>query len=166
MPQFKWNAWIRENKKTCQVWAVLILIAFTATFGQGGARKKASPKSNKNIDTYIPEGFVLVPVELSNSPSLAGLLANKGVVDLYTGDPAQKRAEKVAEGIKIIRSPRDPSFFAVLAPEAQAPFLIQRFQAFHAVIQNPLHKKKSHIRPLRGKNRRSIVIELESALDL
>ncbi len=166
MTQFKWNTWIRENKKTCQIWAVLILTAFVATFGQGGNQKTNKALSQKNIDTYIPEGFVLVPVELSNSLSLTGLLADRGVVDLYTGDPARRRAEKVAEGIKIIRSPRDPSFFAVLAPEAQAPFLIQRFQAFHAVIQNPLHKKKSHIRPLRGKNRRSIVIELESALNL
>ena len=165
MTRFKWKTWIKENKKTCQIWAVLILIAFIATFGQSG-KQKPEKAIRKNIDTYIPEGFVLVPVELSNSPSLTGLLADRGVVDLYTGDPTQRKAEKVATGVKIIRSPRDPSFFAVLAPEDQAPFLIQRFQAFHAVIQNPMYKKKSHIFPLRGRNRRSIVIELENAVDM
>ena len=106
---------------------------------------------------------MLVPVEIGNGSSLDGLLESKGVVDLYTGDPARKQAEKVAESVKIIRSPRNPSYFAVLVPEDKASFLIQRFQAFHAVIQNPSQKKRTYIQPLRKKRKRTIVIELDNS---
>ena len=165
MNSFNWKKWINDNKKTCQAFSLLILISLIAVLSQlKGAQTE--PQAERNIDSYIPKGFVLVPIELSNSPALDGILAHKGVVDLYTGDPANGRAEKIAQAVKIIRSPLNPSHFAVLSPEESAGFLIQRFQAFHAVIQNPQHKKKAVIRPLRQKNKRSIVIELDNSLDL
>ena len=152
--------WIRENKKTFQIWLILSLISLTFTLLQHTDKTKER-KETQNLDTYIPEGFVLVPVELSNNASLVGLLENKGIVDLYTGDPSRQQAQKAATAVKIIRSPRNPSYFAVLVPENKAPFLIQRFQPFHAVIQNPRQKKKTHIQPLNKKRKRNIVIELD-----
>ena len=160
-----WKTWLKNNKKTAQVWGLLVLVSLAVTLLQSKKQDKTL-KAHRNIDTYIPKGFVLVPVELSNSPSLDGILANKGVVDLYTGDPTRQKAEKVAEAVKIIRSPNSPAYFAVLAPAEQAVFLIQRFQAFHAVIQNPQHKKTAFIWPLRKKSSRSIVIDLDNSLDL
>ena len=165
MKSFNWKIGIKNNKKNLQVWGLLILVSLTATLLQKRS-DRTEPQAQRNIDTYIPEGFVLVPVELSNSPSLSGILTNQGVVDLYTGDPAHQKAEKVAEAVKIIRSPNSPSHFAVLAPAEQAVFLIQRFQAFYAVVQNPQHKKTALIRPFRKKNNRSIVIDLDHSLDL
>ena len=164
MTNFKWKNWIKENKKMSQIWVTLITLSLMAVFmqNQGTKPKNHSPR---NIDTLIPEGFVLVPVELSNSPSLSGLLADKGVVDLYTGDPARQKAQKVATAIKIIRSPLNPDYFAVLAPAKQAKLLIQRFQGFHAVIQNPQYNKKTQIQPLKIKRRRTIAIELDSSTD-
>ena len=158
MNLFKIKTWIKENKKAYQIWIILILISFIFTLLQHTDKNKES-KSTKNLDTYIPEGFVLMPVELSNGSSLDGLLESKGVVNLYTGNPSRQQAKKVATAVKIIRSPRNPSHFAVLIPENKAPLLIQRFQAFHAVIQNPMQKKKTSIQPLNKK--RKIVIELD-----
>ena len=160
-----WKKWIKDNKNTCQAFSLLIVISLIAVLSQLRS-DPTKPQPARNIDSYIPEGFVLVPVELSNSPALDGILTHKGVVDLYTGDPTSERAEKVAQAVKIIRSPLNPSHFAILSPEESAGFLIQRFQAFHAVIQNPQHKKKTVIQPLKKKNKRSIVIELDSSLDL
>ena len=162
---FNWKIWMKKNQKNLQVWGFLLVLSLAVTLLQH-REDKTEPKPQRNIDTFIPEGFVLVPVTLSNSPSLSGILANKGVVDLYIGDPQQQKAEKVAEAIKIIRSPGNPSEFAVLAPADQAGLLIQHFQAFHAVIQNPQHKKTTLIQPLRKKNSRSIVIDLDNSLDL
>lgn len=160
MKQVTLKTWIKENKKTWHIWIVLIVVSlFFTLFQQKDNQTKI--QHSKNLDTYIPEGFVLVPVELSNGPSLDGLLDSKGVVDLYTGDPVRKQAEKAVEAVKIIRSPQNPSYFAVLVPEGKARFLIQRFQAFHAVIQNPLQKKKTRVQPLQKKRKRTIVIELD-----
>ena len=145
----KIKIWLIKNKAAVYLWLILITISLTITILQKAKKKDpASSERLQNIDTYIPKGFVLLPIELSNSPSLEGLLPEKGVVDLYTGDPILKSAQKVAVGVKIIRSPKNPSYFAVLVPEQDASLLIQRFQSFYAVIQNPL-KKGTKIHPLK-----------------
>lgn len=162
MHSLKVKTWLKENKRTWQIWIIFILLSLVFTFLQH-KDKNIQITNTQNLDTYIPEGFVLMPVELSNGPSLDGLLANKGVVDLYTGDPARQQAEKVATAVKIIRSPRNPSYFAVLVPENKAPLLIKRFQAFHAVIQNPEKNRKTTIQPVGRKNKRTVVIELDNS---
>ncbi|MDE0118410.1 MAG: hypothetical protein OXM55_00180 [Bdellovibrionales bacterium] len=162
MNQFKIKAWLKENKKSWYIWLMLISLSLFFTFLQQKDNKKGKIQI-RNLDTYIPKDFVLVPVELSNGPSLDGLLEYKGIVDLYIGDPVKQRAEKVAESVKIIRSPRNPSYFAVLVPEENASFLIQRFQAFHAVIQNPEQQKKTKIYPVTKKRKRTIIIELDNS---
>ena len=161
MNQFKIKTWLKENKKSCYIWLIFIFLSLFFTFMQQRDDKKEK-KEIQNVDTYIPKGFVLVPIELSNSPSLDGLLEYKGIVNLYTGDPVKQKAEKVAESVKIIRSPRNPSYFAILVPEEKASFVIQRFQAFHAVIQNPNQQKQTKIYPIRKKRKRTIVIELDN----
>lgn len=112
----------------------------------------------EDIDTYIPEGFVLLPIDLNNADSLDGLLEAKGVVDLYT--IGARGLEKTAEAIKIIRSPRKPNQFAVLVPESKARYLISKLQAFHAVIHNP-NNHHARIEPIKIKKKRSITIELD-----
>lgn len=163
MNSLKIKIWMTKNKKSWHIWLVLIVISLLFTLFPNKEKAQQESSLTRNLDTYIPEGFVLAPVELSNGSSLDGLLESKGVVDLYTGDPARKQAEKVAESVKIIRSPRNPSYFAVLVPEDKAGFLIQRFQAFYAVIQNPSQKKRVYIQPLRKKRKRTIIIDLDNS---
>ena len=114
----------------------------------------------QDVDTYIPEGFVLLPIELNNGESLEGLLDTKGVVDLYAAGPGGLK--KKASAVKMIRSPRRPNHFAVLVPEEKAKFLMGEFKPFHAVIQNP-HKTGSKIQATRVKHKRSIIIELDES---
>ncbi len=154
------NSWAKENKKAIFFWCFLVILSFVFTFFQTTNRTKDKKQKTKSVDTYIPEGLVLLPIELSNSSSLDGLLESKGVVDLYTTNPTKISAEKVAMAVKIIRSPNNYNHFAVLVPEKQASWLIKRFQAFYAVIQNP-RKAGTKIQPLKRKIKRSIVIELD-----
>ena len=152
---------ISQYKKSTQIWFVLSVCSLFFTFWQFQSRSDGNKNAMafaQDIDTYIPEGFVLLPIELSNASSLDGLLEAKGVVDLYTA--GRSGWEKTAEAIKIIRSPRKPDHFAVLVPEEKIRFLIQKFQSFHAVIQNP-NKKGVRIQHARVKNKRSITIELD-----
>ena len=161
MTSFKINIWIKQNKKKCQLWILFILLTFVFTILHTKNNKPINTET-QDLDSYIPEGFVLVPIELSNGNSLNGLLEQKGIVDLYTGNPAQQKVEKAAESVKIIRSPRNPSHFAVLIPEDKASFLIQHFQSFHAVIQNPKQKKKTAIKPMSKKRKRKIIIDIHN----
>ena len=161
MDLVKIKTWLTKNKTTVYLWLILIMISLVITVLQKTKQTKPTLRGEiKNIDTYIPKGFVLLPVELSNGPSLEGLLSERGVVDLYTADPVQKSAYRVATAVKIIRSPQNSAYFAILVPEQEASFLIQRFQSFYAVIQNPL-KIGTKIQPLSKVNKRSIVIELD-----
>ena len=118
-------------------------------------REGAGPEG---IDTYIPEGFVLVPIELSNGLLMKGLVQKKGVVDLYTADPSRFQAQKAARAVKIIRVPTGDTHFAALIPEGEASYLIQRFQSFYAVLQNP-QKTGTRIHPVKRKKTRLIKIE-------
>jgi hypothetical protein len=58
----------------------------------------------------------------------------------------------VARRLKILRAPLNPSHFAVLAPENQAPEIVRHEGPFFAVIQNP---KESGTRIVKEKPRRS-----------
>ena len=152
---------IRKCNRSTQIWFMLAVCSLFFTFWQFQSRSADNEDTmtfTQDIDTYIPEGFVLLPIELNNASSLDGLLEAKGVVDLYT--TGRSGLEKTAEAIKIIRAPRRPDHFAVLVPEEKARFLIQKFQSFHAVIQNP-NREGAKIQHAGVKNKRSITIELD-----
>jgi len=158
------KSWVSNNKTTCLIWFSVFSLSFIFTLLQQ-PNKTENNSHIKSLDTYIPEGFVLMPIELINGSSLDGLLEQKGVVDLYTGHPGQKRVDKVASAVKIIRSPMNPLYFAILVPEDKASLMIQRFQSFYAVIQNSEQQKQAVIQPLNKKKQRSITIELDKSSD-
>ena len=147
-----------KNKQPLLIWLILITASFLITVFQNKKPADTAQKYPLNIDTYIPPGFVLLPVDLNNGPALDGLLSAKGVVDLYTGQPEEGAAKIAAEAVKIIRSPQNPSHFAVLVPENQAGFLIKGSPSFYAVVQNP-QKNGTKIKPLRKIKKSSIIIE-------
>ncbi len=96
------------------------------------AARPSSPYAG--IDTFIPDGDVLLPVEVQNLESLDSLIGQYGVVDLYQpGNPVA-----IAKGLKIIRSPKDPSEFSVLVPETESSTIISaETKPFLVVVQNP-----------------------------
>lgn len=95
-----------------------------------------SPK--KPISTFIPSGFVLVPILVENFASLDQILGRFGVVDLYhVGTDPQKPAQLVAKNIKLLRSPAQNDQFGVLAPEDRASDLVKMTGPFRVVVQNP-----------------------------
>lgn len=156
------NLWIQKLKVKKFLGVGLVGFCFLLAWLQSDDSGFKVPVDSEGIDTYIPEGFVLLPIELSNGPVLAGLLKDKGVVDLYTADPASFHAQRAASAVKIIRSPVGELQFAVLLPEDQAGAMIQRFQSFYAVIQNP-HKKGAKVIPQAKKRKRLMTIEAHSS---
>ena len=94
-----------------------------------------------SADTYIPEGFVLVPIEIQNSESLSSLIGDFAVVDLFKGPHSQR----VGRRLKMLRAPLNPQQFAVLVPEAEVSTLLQTAGPFWVAIQNPAMTKESEI---------------------
>jgi len=113
------------------------------------------PEPVESAATYIPAGFVLVPIEVANYESLDSILGKFGVVDLYI--PPQepnKRARKIAEHIRILRAPLNPSQFAVLAREEDSPRIVSHDGPFLVVVKNP---NRSGTGIVIGENRKSKV---------
>ncbi|MCB0393980.1 MAG: hypothetical protein KDD25_05445 [Bdellovibrionales bacterium] len=121
--------------------ALLFAISFgvlTIVIGFGGETKKNQESNSPSVDTFIPNGFVLVPIEIQNSDSLDSILGNFGVVDLYLAPlTPNEKPQKVASHLKLLRAPLNPKVFAVLAPEDQAPKLVQLDRPFVVMVQNP-----------------------------
>ncbi|WP_413582601.1 hypothetical protein [Bdellovibrio sp. HCB288] len=93
----------------------------------------------QSVDTFIPRGHVLIPLELANSEALSSIIGDMGgVVDLYLASEEKKSGGiLVASRVKLVRAPLNPDQFAVLVKEADGGKILQRNGPFTAVVQNP-----------------------------
>ncbi len=100
-----------------------------------------------SADTYVPEGFVLVPIEVQNAEALDAILGNVGVVDLFHPaiDPRQK-ARLIARQVKIIRAPLDPKKFAVLVPSDQSQALVKIDAPLFVTVHNPKRQRTQFVK--------------------
>ena len=144
---------LQGGKSKYAVWVAVVLVAaflayyWDVTDGRS-AQKSEARESVENVATFIPEGFVLVPIEVANYESLDSILGNFGVVDLYLpSDDPKKRPYKVAERIKILRAPLNPSHFAVLAPEGESGKIVGHIGPFVVVVQHPSKSGTNFVNP-------------------
>lgn len=93
--------------------------------------------SHEGIETKIPEGFVIVPIELFNKSSFSSLVGGFTLVDLFSITNDGKRNKKIASFVKLLRAPLNPDEFAALVPEDQASDLISTASPLYATIRNP-----------------------------
>ncbi len=103
-----------------------------------GGKEEAGPNTTRELEisTLIPSGFVLVPIQLKNFESVDSILGPFGVVDLFT-EAKSGQTRWIVRDIKILRAPKNPSLFAVLAPQDRAPLIIQADEiGLFAVIKN------------------------------
>lgn len=108
----------------------------------------------QSLDTYIPKGFVLVPIEVQNQAALNAIFNDHGIVDLYVPDPKNpKSGIRVAQKVKMLRAPLNPDQFAVLVPDEMAPDLVKYEGAYTVMVQNPREKQQPFIRARRHRSR-------------
>ncbi len=109
---------------------------------------KRQPESIDDAATFIPDGFVLVPIEVANYESLDSIIGAFGVVDLFVGsDNPRVRPRKVAERVKILRAPLNPSHFAVLVPDSESQNIVAYSGALTVVVQNPNKAGPAFVNP-------------------
>lgn len=107
------------------------------------AQDPTSYDSPVQIDTFIPEGYVLFPVEILNFYSLDSIIGNFAVIDLYP----QNHHSPIARGVRMIRSPADPTHVAVLVPEDRSGLIAKYGAQFYAVVQSPETSRTEFIEP-------------------
>ena len=139
---------------------ILVSLALAWALSPSDSPKGTSPSQTQSMDTYIPDGFVLVPIEVANYESLDLVIGKFGVVDLYPVTQKSKQDKEpkpLAKAIKILRSSLNPSLFAVLAPDDQAHLLVKHLGPFQVIVQNPQQIKKPKIKKEPQPKRRIII---------
>lgn len=122
---------------------IIIIVSFLK---QQKSTEIISEKDPTTADTYIPSGFVLIPIELVNYDSIMGLIGEYGLVDLFTSKGTfQKGGEKVGSRLKLIRAPLNPQQFAVLVPDSETSKILQSEGPFFATVLNPKFEQKSEL---------------------
>ena len=115
--------------------AGLSLIPLTFALLSGQAKEPSSDdkveQQRISLDTNIPRGFVLVPIEVQNYEALNSILGHYGVVDLFHGQRLK------AKNVKILRAPHNPSQFAILVAENQVGNILQDGSAFAVTVKRP-----------------------------
>jgi hypothetical protein len=110
--------------------------------------QKPKAENIESAATYIPEGFVLVPIEVANFESLDSILGKFGVVDLFVGsDDPKVKPRRIAERVKILRAPLNPEHFAVLVPDSESQNIVAYSGALTVVVQNPNSAGPSLVKP-------------------
>jgi len=95
-----------------------------------------------DVDTMIPSGHILIPIELSNAESLASLTGQFSVIDLYTVGERDRKGFKVASAVKLLRAPLNPQQFAVLVREEESTKIVTQEGPFFAALKNRDEKTK------------------------
>ena len=148
-----------QNIKNCRQNLKILIPLSLVSFIFAGIHlfkdKKQAPKEMFQISDVIPEGFVMIPVELENHAAIQGLISSHGVVDLYQALDDFSPPHRFAESVRMVRSQANQ--FSVLIDETLAASFVRSQRMFHAVIRNS-NKKGSQVYPLQLKRKRHIIV--------
>lgn len=89
-------------------------------------------KAPEALETYIPYGFTLVPIEVLNLQQLQSMIDDTAIVDLFTANSPHP----VTQAVRLVRSPMDPNVFGVLIKDENAAQLLAKGHEFLVVIKN------------------------------
>jgi hypothetical protein len=123
-----------------ELWLAAVLVSgFIAYYLDSRPASREHPRQAEDVETaatFIPDGYVLVPIEVANFESLDSILGKFGVVDLYApSDDPKRQTIKIAERVRILRAPLNPSHFAVLIPETDSQRIVMHPGPLLVVVQ-------------------------------
>jgi hypothetical protein len=125
--------------KELSLFVVIALVTYTFTSCKATPTQRPTIGEQRTDDmaTFIPAGHSLVPIEIANYQTLDSIFGSFGVVDLYVQDTsASNYSRLVAQFVKIVRAPKNPSHFAALVPHQEIKKLMKYTGPFFVVIQN------------------------------
>ena len=129
----RYNSWSWETRLLI-VFALISLIPAFATLWPS-APVAGGPVDS--VDTHIPKGFVLIPIEVQNYEALDSILGRFGLVDLFIAGEKGLSQQPVAVNVRLLRAPQNPSRFAVLVPEAEASKILSHSGSYAVIVKRP-----------------------------
>lgn len=127
-----------KTKYLVVTFAILGLLSVWFDFFSNKEVSSQHNQKSKSVDTYIPAGMTLVPIEIQNIESLKNILGDFGVVDLYIPSLDPKvPSQKIASNVKVMRAPLNPDVFAVLVRTKDAAAIAGRSDPYFVTVQNP-----------------------------
>lgn len=153
-------------------WIILALVFMGLSIWWSSETKtsiesSSSPlKRSASLDTYVPQGFVLVSLQLINADSISSMMGDFSLVDLYPvqespygqefamqnlKEKGQHKTLPIASHLRLIRSPLNPALFGVLVPENSREIIRALASPVFGVIKNPNAQRQETI-PLETKS--------------
>lgn len=130
---------LKKIDKDKLVWILFAVFGAIVAFVEWHSSTPPAPVENaapETIDTFIPKGHLLVPVDIQNADQLQSLVGPTTVVDLYASG-AGHRAQLVGRRLRLLRAPANPQVFAVLIRDTEADRLLNYPGPFRASIRTP-----------------------------
>lgn len=124
---------LQQHKYFVFMFAFFVFVYVYTTLDERGEKPQ---EKLLTVDTLIPEGYALVPIELENITSIASLIEGYGVVDIYLGKNNSRNSKKLFRKVKILRAPNNPNAYSLLLPDHLSSELLKYEGPFFAVIQN------------------------------
>lgn len=131
------------QKRPAVAYLGLILVALltTALFQAFKSAKAPTQLEQESFEasTFIPEGHVLIPIEIENIEALNAMIKNYAWVDLYTPTDSlspSKKPLKIVKKIRILRAPLDPNHFGIIVPERFADAILSYGFLFRVTVNN------------------------------
>lgn len=111
------------------------------------------PQKQVEIDELIPEGYFLLPLELTNREALVSMIGDTSIVDLFTIHPQTLNPQKkIASRVKLIKSPKNPDQFALLLEESNTMDILKYSGPYFATIQNRKNRKSAFPKKIENSN--------------
>jgi hypothetical protein len=129
----KFKSWSWESR----LLLILTIMALIPSFVGLWQPARGPDAPAESVDTHIPRGFVLIPIEVHNYEALDSLFGRFGLVDLFI--PAENGSPQrlVAVNVRLLRAPQNPTRFAVLVPERESSKILAHAGAYVVSIKPP-----------------------------
>ncbi len=128
---------LKSNKS---LWALVVLAGLLALTFDHTANSRTKPTALETgpvVDTIIPRGFTLIPIEIQNYEALDSVFGNYGIVTLYSvPESGQGQPKKLAERVKMLRAPQNPTQFGVLIRESDSDLIAGQIGPVFVVLHN------------------------------
>ena len=153
--QFRKQPWDRR-----MLWPAAVLAAIPILFSlvKPSAPPDTGVEPSVSVDTHIPRGYVLIPIDVQNYEALDSVLGRFGIVDLYQAGENAAKGKLIARNVRLLRAPNNPSHFAVLVPELEASEVLRFGGQFTVIIKRPGQAGTEFVKQA-GKGKRSITYE-------
>jgi uncharacterized protein YqcC (DUF446 family) len=119
--------------------AGFVLIGGVLIYQSIPQEKPVAVEENWSIDTLIPKGLVLLPIRIQNIENVSALIGSSAVVDLWSSanQESNKKPQKIASQIKMVRAPLDPNVFAIVVTENESQEILLYGDTFYVTVHNP-----------------------------